>query len=131
MQVMERVRSTTEPAGRKQGVLQLLYTIQAAHIGREELDRVVDAIERLYNEEKHASNKEIPLTDEILHDWCGFMPAKRCEGLTKHGIDLVPAGNSYYDNKTGREITTLHQLQNYVYAVSGNELDVKLPTQQP
>lgn len=73
----------------------------------------------------------VPLTDEILRDWCGFMPAKRCEGLTKHGIDLVPAGNSYYDNKTGREITTLHQLQNYVYAVSGIELDVKLPTNQP
>ena len=73
--------------------------------------------------------KPIPLTDEILRDWCWFNKALRVEdGLTKHGIDLVAAGDAYYDNRTGREITTLHQLQNYVYAVSGNELEVKLPT---
>ena len=73
----------------------------------------------------------VPLTDEILRDWCGFNKALRVEGLTKHGIDLVPAGDAYYDNRTGRKITTLHQLQNYVYALTGEELEVKLPTQQP
>lgn len=56
MLTMEKVRSTAESADRKQEVLQLLYTIQAAHIGREELSRVVDAIERVYTEEKHASD---------------------------------------------------------------------------
>ena len=69
----------------------------------------------------------IPLTAEILCDWCGFNKAKRCEGLTKHGIDLVAAGDAYYDNRTGRRITTLHQLQNFVFALTGDELNIKLP----
>lgn len=70
----------------------------------------------------------VVLTEEILRDWCGFNTAKRCYGLTKHGIDLVRIRDGmYYENRSGRRITDLHTLQNYVFYISGNELDVKLP----
>lgn len=67
----------------------------------------------------------IPLTPELLKK-CGFNRARRVEGLTLHGIDLVvTTGGSIFANRTGVEIKFLHQLQNYVFALAGKELEVK------
>ena len=70
----------------------------------------------------------IPLTPELL-DKCGFNRARRIEGFTLHGIDLVvTSGGSIFANRTGVEIKFLHHLQNYILALAGKELEVKFKT---
>lgn len=83
----------------------------------------------------------IPLTHEILEK-CGFENRFRPHGEShfknywlpknNYGIAYCQNGNDYYKEshfycgKTDVDITTLHQLQNLYYALTGTELEIKL-----
>lgn len=68
----------------------------------------------------------IPLTDELLKK-CGFREI--VEKVFVHGemVNLVKGDNGYclYD-RLSIDISSLHQLQNIFFALTGKELEVKL-----
>ena len=72
----------------------------------------------------------IPLTPEILEK-CGFAKTNMADGYkryTKQGvsIDLPYFEFVYNDGDSNVEIKHLHQLQNLVHALTGEELEVTL-----
>lgn len=77
----------------------------------------------------------IPLTEEILTEWCGYRPMyNRWFGAPNNvECDLSKKADKYYldincgDNIVGEGIKYLHQLQNLYFALSGEELQIKLP----
>lgn len=89
----------------------------------------------------------IPLTEEILKDWCGFKHDTDGYACGKHNtsdaafsgkIDVSRQGDRFYlwldcedcfYSQSGIEIQSLHQLQNLYFALTGEELEVMLPTQ--
>lgn len=70
------------------------------------------------------SLEPITLTDRILRDWCGFVTSDIHDGLEKYDVIIERACNSYLDHFYGCKITAIHQLQNFIYAVTGHELAV-------
>lgn len=79
----------------------------------------------------------IPLTAEILTEWCGF----KSDHPAYYYIFIEDDVFQVYYNNSGlhlygvkyryeylTEIKYLHQLQNLYFALTGQELEVKLPT---
>lgn len=70
----------------------------------------------------------IPLTDEILVDWCGFVYDETMCIYNKNGLKLRlnSEKNCVEIRLCGkvREITSLHQLQNLYYTITGEELKI-------
>lgn len=92
--------------------------------------------------------KPIPLTEEILRDWCGFSVnedgfscaefVKSDKGYSLRGFDIssrdgmfflwVPTEDQWYSSEL-TEIKYLHQLQNLYFALTGDELIINTPKQ--
>lgn len=70
----------------------------------------------------------IPLTDEILVDWCGFVYDETMCIYNKNGLKLRlnSEKNCVEIHLCGkvREITGLHQLQNLYYTITREELEI-------
>ena len=75
----------------------------------------------------------VHLTLSILEN-CGFergtKPGELPSGPYKKGLVQVKVGNEHYDpifsQENGTKLPHVHQLQNLYFALSGEELDVKL-----
>lgn len=68
----------------------------------------------------------IPLTPEILVEWCGF--EKSTSDLwIKNGIEIWYRDSGFYHTEmsVGLNIEGLHELQNLVYALTKKELEIK------
>ncbi len=72
----------------------------------------------------------IPLTPEIL-EGCGFKPEGLQCDFSNNEIDLDKTDNgfkvSFNGSMEGVELKYLHQLQNLYFALTGKELEIKLP----
>ena len=70
----------------------------------------------------------VPLTKDILVDWCGFTYDENKDTYNKNGIKLRhnTETNSVLIHLCGkvRELTSLHQLQNLYFAITGEEINV-------
>ncbi len=75
----------------------------------------------------------IPLTEEILVNWCGAKEVKSKSGVMKcfelHGIklELSTSGNTYI-SQSRKLIPYLHKLQNYFFEVKDIELTINHPS---
>jgi hypothetical protein len=75
----------------------------------------------------------IPLTEEILVNWCGAKEVKSKSGVMKcfelHGIKLEfsISGNTYI-SQSRKLIPYLHKLQNYFFEVKDIELTINHPS---
>jgi hypothetical protein len=75
----------------------------------------------------------IPLTEEILVNWCGAKEVKSKSGVMKcfelHGIKLEfsMSGNTYI-SQSRKLIPYLHKLQNYFFEVKDIELPINHPS---
>ena len=65
----------------------------------------------------------IPLTPEILEK-CGFKPF--CKDWSKKGMIIHSRKRGFVLNKKVPILTSLHQLQNLYYALTGEELEISL-----
>jgi hypothetical protein len=101
-----------------------------------------------YGETPMCQVKPIPLTDEILRDWCGFSVnedgfpcaefAKSDKGYSLSSFDIssrdgmfflwVPTEDQWYSSEL-TEIKYLHQLQNLYFAITGEELTINIQKQ--
>jgi len=76
--------------------------------------------------------KPIPLTEEILANWCGAKEVKSKSGVMKcfklHGVKLEfsMSGNTYI-SQSRKLIPYLHKLQNYFFEVKDIELTLNHP----
>ena len=84
------------------------------------------------------ASEPIPLTDEILCDWCGFKsdhPAYYYIFIEddKFHVYYNNSGLHRYDVKYRyaylKEIKYLHELQNLYFALTGEELTINIPKQ--
>jgi hypothetical protein len=88
----------------------------------------------------------IPLTDEILRDWCGFDVHPYDDGsgngkTAEYGSISLDKGNNWeywnYHHSGGDfginivdiDIKYFHQLQNLYFALTGEELTINIPKQ--
>lgn len=78
----------------------------------------------------------IPLTGEVLSEWCGFDKINHVDeyafyyltGIKNPRIAIYPhAKRTEFMGWDIAHCEFLHQLQNLIHAVTGNELKVKIP----
>lgn len=74
------------------------------------------------------ASEPIPLTDEILRDWCGV---NRMGYLGFYRVQIDQDGICSFCASGGlvRYVRCLHQLQNLYFALTGEELIIKTPKQ--
>ncbi|MBQ0140398.1 MAG: hypothetical protein KBT36_14025 [Kurthia sp.] len=92
----------------------------------DDMNNMVKVDHQDIGEELYIFYKPIPLTEEILLK-CGFLNLPILDNhFYVKGMLILKRDETFIHDKTGVELKYLHQLQNLIYALTQQDLNIKL-----